>query len=424
MRPVEYEAALRTHTYDTALSEIYPDVTMARVRIQDALVAFARHFSDLAGDEAYILSAPGRTEVSGNHTDYNHGAVLAAAINLDMLAVAAPTNNDAVMIYSEGFGVIAASLADLSVRDEEKGTPAALVRGVAADLKARSYAVGGFCAYITSDVLRGSGLSSSAAFEMLLAAICSHLYNGGRVSGKQAAFAGKHAENVYFGKPCGLMDQMACSMGGFVKMDFRDPEAPIVTSIPAIPHGYALCIVDTRGDHAGLTEEYAAASRETASVAAFLGRSNLRELDASTLFENALRVRQACGDRAFLRAAHFFFDNERVFKQADSLLRNDIQTFLALVNESGRSSFMYLQNVYTNRHPHMQPVSLALCMSDYLLNGHGAFRVHGGGFAGTIQAWVPQPMLEAYRKGMDGVFGKGSCAVLSIRKQGIMRLLV
>lgn len=402
------------------LARLYGNEKTARQRISIAANKYLSFFED---EEVQVLCAPGRTEVGGNHTDYNQGAVLAAAVNLDMLAIAAPQPDGRVTLVSEGFGNIELTLHDLAVCESEKETSASLIRGVAYAMRQRGYTIGGFRAYITSDVMGGSGLSSSAAFEVLLAAIQSHLYNAGKLPAREAAIIGRQAENMHFGKPCGLMDQMACAVGGFIKIDFLNADNPEITPIPAMSEGYALCITDTKGDHAGLTEEYAAASREACSVAQALGGSVLRDSCAQALYQNAARIRESCGDRAFLRAAHFYADTARVHRQADALCRGDIEAFLSLVNESGRSSFQYLQNIYTAADSRHQPVAVALCVSEYLLSGRGAFRVHGGGFAGTIQAWVPEDLLEHYREGMDVVFGGGSCAVLGIRQIGMTRIL-
>lgn len=402
------------------IARIYASSAAARARISTAAGKYCMLFAD---EEVQVLSAPGRTEVGGNHTDYNQGAVLAAAVNLDTLAVAAPQQDGRVTLFSEGFGKIELTLDTLAAQPQERETSAALVRGVAYAMQQRGYRVGGFRAYVTSEVMGGSGLSSSAAFEVLLAAIQSHLYNAGKLPAREAAVIGRQAENMYFGKPCGLMDQMACAVGGFIKIDFADADNPEITPIAATPEGFVLCIVDTRGDHAGLTEEYAAASAEAFAVAQALGGRVLRDSNMQALVQNAARIRETCGDRAFLRAAHFYADTARVHRQADALRAGDIPTFLALVNESGRSSFQYLQNVYVAADSRHQPVAMALCLSEYLLACRGACRVHGGGFAGTIQAWAPEEGLEQYRTGMDAVFGTGSCAIPGIRQVGMARIL-
>ncbi len=420
MKATDQIKAIRECKEDAALSCVYAKLSDARERCIAALDAYVKLFSD---EEIGLFTAPGRTEVGGNHTDHNHGTVIAAAVELDMLAVAAPENDGSVELYSEGYGWTKLNISSLAVEPSEAGTPAALIRGVAAAMKERGYNAGGFRAYVTSDVPGGLGLSSSAAFEVLIACILSHLYNGGRVTPTEAAIMGRYAENMYFGKPCGLMDQTACAVGGFICIDFQDPQNPAVRPVPQLAGGYALCIVDTRADHEGLTQEYAAMPGEMHAVARELGGKVLRDVTEAALYENAARVRFACGDRAFLRAAHFFREDARAREQADMLQNGDTDAFLALVRESGRSSYMYLQNVYTAADSKKQPVAAALCLSDHLLQGRGAFRVHGGGLAGTIQAWVPNDILEEYRAGMDAVFGPGSCAVPGIRKTGIAKIL-
>ena len=411
---------LKNGAFDAALSRVYSNIPAARARCAEVAAGFYRQFGE---QEISLFSAPGRTEVGGNHTDHNHGAVLAAAVELDMLCAASPTDDGTVELYSEGFGGIQIKISDLAVKQEELETSAALIRGVAAGMQQKGYRVGGFRAYMVSDVLRGSGLSSSAAFEVLLCCIQGHLYNEGRLSPVEAAIISRYAENEYFGKPCGLMDQMACAVGGFVKMDFLDPLSPVVEPIPVATTGYALCITDTHGNHEGLTAEYGAVTVEMRAVAQCLGGEVLRDVTEEALYENAARIRKDCGDRAFLRAAHFFRDHARVQAQADALKNGEAERFLMLVRESGQSSFMYLQNVYLAADAQHQPVAAALCLSERLLNGRGATRVHGGGFAGTIQAWVPEDLLEVYRSGMDAVFGEGSCAAPGIRAVGMARVV-
>ncbi len=406
--------------FDTELARVYSDIPTARARCANIAAGYCKLFGE---QDVFLFSAPGRTEVGGNHTDHNHGAVLAAAVELDMLCAAAPTEDGSVELYSEGFGCIQVNISDLSMKQQEKETSAALIRGVANGMREKGYRVGGFKAYMVSDVLRGSGLSSSAAFEVLLCCIQSHLYNEGRLSPVEAAIISRYAENEYFGKPCGLMDQMACAVGGFVRMDFKDPLSPVVEPIPVATQGYALCITDTHGNHEGLTGEYGAVTVEMRAVARILGREVLRDVTEEALYENAAKIRKECGDRAFLRAAHFFRDHARVEQQANALKNGNVERFMALVRESGQSSFMYLQNVYLAENPQQEPVAAALCLSEHLLQGRGAFRVHGGGFAGTIQAWLPLDLLEAYRAGMDAAFGEGSCAVSGIRAVGMARVL-
>ncbi len=410
---------------DSILLDVYPtDPTEAsRARCERVAAAFCERFGD--AKNAILVSAPGRTEIGGNHTDHNHGRVLAGSVSMDMLACAAPLADNRVEVISEGFPAISISLDSLEPAAEETGTSLSLIRGLAAAFRQRGFAIGGFCAYIQSSVLPGSGVSSSAAYEVLVGNILNHLYNNGRATAIEIAQMSQYAENRYFGKPCGLLDQMACSVGGCVAMDFCDTEHPKVTPIAfdLAKAGYALCITDTRADHAELTDEYAAIPREMKQAAAQLGASVLRETTLQALMQNAKAIRETCGDRAFLRAAHFFREDLRAAEEATALQHNDMNAFLELVRESGRSSYEYLQNVFVPSNATAQPVSVALCMSDLLLQGRGASRVHGGGFAGTIQAFVPADMVEAYRNGMDAVFGDGSCHVLSIRKYGGVKLV-
>lgn len=390
-------------------------------RIEQLGAAFTQAFGDLP---CMLLSVPGRTEIGGNHTDHNHGCVVAGSISLDTLAVAAPMEQDAVCVNSEGYPPLKMDLSDLSIREDEKNTTASLIRGIAAAMKQRGYQIGGFCATITSDVLSGSGLSSSAAFEVLIANIFSHLYNEGRLDAVEAAKIGQWAENNYFGKPCGLMDQMACSVGGAIAIDFKDPSNPEMQrmTLDLAKHHYALCIVDTHGDHADLTDDYAAITREMRKVANLLGHEVLRDCDEQVFAANIAQLRVQAGDRAVLRAKHFFDENRRVAQMTEALNKDDFEGFLALVRASGLSSYRYLQNVFSPSHPTEQAVSMALALSEQLLQGRGAFRVHGGGFAGTIQAYVPLEMLIDYRQGMEAVLGEGSCLTLDIRPVGGVRI--
>lgn len=368
-----------------------------------------------------FFSAPGRTEVSGNHTDHNHGRVVAAAVNLDIIAAAAPTDDGIITVKSEGFDKIdVVDTKDLTVHEEENTHSAALIRGVCAGLKNRGYKVGGFTAYTSSEVLKGSGLSSSAAFEVLIGEILNHLYNDGKVTFVETAKVAQYAENVYFGKPSGLMDQMASSAGGFITIDFADTEHPIIEAMDFDPAdgGCSLCIIDTKGSHAELTPEYAAIPAEMKSVAKFFGKEYLRQLSKETVLENVAVVRESCGDRAVLRALHFFDENERVDKLVAAIKADRFSDFLKLINASGESSYKYLQNVFAASLPHQQSVSLALYMCDTLLAGEGASRVHGGGFAGTVQAFVPKERLDGFIAGIEEVFGEGSCHVLDIRRVG------
>lgn len=366
------------------------------------------------------FSAPGRTEVSGNHTDHNHGKVLAAAVSLDVIACVCQTGDNTIVIKSQGYPEDSVDISDLTVKENEKNTSAALIRGVAAGFKARGYGIGGFKAYTTSNVLKGSGLSSSAAFEVLVGTILNHLYNGGKISAVEIAKVAQYAENEYFGKPSGLMDQMASSVGGFIAIDFADTEKPVITpiSFDLSAQGYALCIIDTKGNHADLTPEYAAIPVEMKSVASQFGKSYLRELTKQDVLDNITDLRNSCGDRAVLRALHFFDENERVTKIAEALEKQDMESFNKGILASGNSSYKYLQNVYANIAPQEQGVSVALNLIEMLLDGEGSHRVHGGGFAGTVQAFVPLKKLENFKSEIEKVFGDGSCYVLDIRPYG------
>ena len=382
----------------------------------------ADEFEKLFGEKpTAFFSAPGRTEVGGNHTDHNFGCVLAAGVSLDVIAAVAPdTEENVITIQSEGFPMDTVNVDDDTIYEEQKNTSAALIRGMSAGFKKNGHNVGGFKAYATSNVLKGSGLSSSAAYEVLIGTILNGLYNEGEVSAVEIAQIAQFAENVYFGKPSGLMDQMASSVGGFITIDFADEKHPVIDSVKFdfTKSGHALCIVDTKGNHADLTPEYAAIPVEMKSVAAFFGKKVLREITKEQLLENICAVREKCSDRAVLRALHFFDDNERVGKEASALSEGDFDAFLSLINESGDSSFKYLQNIYASSAPNEQGLSLALYLAKQALGGEGACRVHGGGFAGTIQAFVPEKKLEAFKAEMERVFGEGSCYVLSIRPVG------
>lgn len=367
----------------------------------------------------YIFSAPGRTELGGNHTDHQHGLVLAAAVTLDTKAAAAENNDGCIRVISEGYAPVTVRLNELEMQPEERNTTAALVRGVAAGFLRRGYGVRGFDAYVVSDVLPGSGLSSSAAFEVLIGTVINAL-SGGALSPAEIARIGQYAENEYFGKPSGLMDQTASAVGGIVAIDFADPGAPVITPVEFdfAGCGYALCIIDSGADHAELTEEYAAITNELTAVCRVFGKEHLREVDEHEFYARIAEVRRAAGDRAALRAAHVFNENKRCAVETASLGNGDFERFLQLVSESGRSSWMYLQNVIPAGSTARQELAFALLLCERLLGGRGAFRVHGGGFAGTVQAFVPVDMLENFRAGIDAVLGAGSCHVLSIRREG------
>ena len=372
-----------------------------------------------------VFSAPGRTEIGGNHTDHQHGEVLAASINKDAIAMAAPREDGRVNILAGGFGKTSIGPGELDIREDEKGTTSALIRGVLAGLKDAGFESGGFDAYVTSDVLIGAGLSSSAAFETLVGTIVSGLYYDMKISPVEIAVAGQYAENVFFGKPCGLMDQMACSVGGLVHIDFEDPADPKVDEVECDPAGMGLllCITDTKGSHADLTDEYAAVPYEMKQVANLLGRDVLRHVTLDDITDNISMLRSKAGDRAVLRAIHFVNETKRAGAEAEALRRGDTAAFLELVRQSGDSSFKYLQNVYSNRDVTSQNVSLALAVSESMLGPGEAARVHGGGFAGTIQAFVKTENAGRYKESMDKVFGEGACEILAIRKYGGIRVL-
>ncbi len=367
----------------------------------------------------YLFSAPGRTELGGNHTDHQLGRVLAAAVSVDTVAAVAENGEPLIRVLSEGYPLCEISLDSLSVRATEYGSTAALIRGIAAGIEARGCTVPGFDAYVTSRVLPGSGLSSSAAFEVLIGTVINHLSSCG-LTPLQIAQLGQYAENVYFGKPCGLMDQAASSIGGVITIDFADREAPQVEhlSLDLARYGYALCIIDSGADHADLTDDYAAIPGELGAVSRVFGKEYLRQVPEEAFYARLNEVRSAAGDRALLRAVHIYEDNRRVTEQVAALKAGDFDRFLALVRASGRSSWTLLQNVVPAGYTVHQDLAVALTLAEKLLGGRGACRVHGGGFAGTIQAFVPLDMLDAFRDHMELYLGAGSCAVLNIRPEG------
>ncbi|MCR5040892.1 MAG: galactokinase [Clostridia bacterium] len=400
-----------------------------RLRAEERIKSLAELFSEIYpeqdGKECVIVSAPGRTEICGNHTDHNNGKVMAAAVDLDAICCAVRTDDMTVRVKSAEYAKIdVVDLKDLEPQPEETGRSAALIRGVAARFVQLGYKIGGFDAVTMNDVFSGSGLSSSAAFEVLIATAMNHLFNDGVISAPEIAKIAQYAENAFFGKPCGLMDQMACSVGGFVKIDFADPASPVITPIAFDPaeYGYTLCITDTRADHADLTEDYAAIRGEMEAVAAVFGKKCLREVDEDEFISNIARVKETVSERAVLRALHFFAENRRVDLAADALENGDFDSFKAVIIDSGESSYKYNQNVFSSTKPTSQPVSLALALSERVLRGKGAWRVHGGGFAGTIQAFVPDGLLDEYITTLEAVFGPGACHVLSIRALGGCRI--
>ena len=370
--------------------------------------------------EAGLYSAPGRTEIGGNHTDHQHGRVLAGSVNIDMIAAAAPNDKNQLRVQSEGYDLCVIDLNDLEARKEEENTTAALLRGECAAFTQRGAKLAGLDIYISSNVPKGSGVSSSAAFEVLIGVILNDCFMAEKVSPIVIAQIGQWAENVYFGKPCGLMDQMASSVGNIITIDFASPAKPVVepVAVDFSKAGLALCILDSGADHADLTDEYAAIPAECRAVAAVCGGEVLRDVPFETFLAKLPECRRQCGDRAVLRAFHIYADNDRVAKQVAALRDDDFDTFLRLVNESGRSSWEYLQNVIPAGYKEHQEVGVTIAAAKHLLGGKGAVRVHGGGFAGTVQAFVPVEMLTEFKAGMEAILGEGRCHVLSIRPEG------
>ncbi len=415
----EVKNTIENGGFDSALVRVYGEKELDAQRQRYAELCSFYEDALGEGENIRFFSAPGRTEVCGNHTDHNHGQVLAAAINLDAVACASKNDSGIIRVFSKGYPGDTVDLNVLVPQENEKDKSVALVRGVAARFVQLGYKIGGFDAVTVNNVLKGSGMSSSASFEVLVGTILNYLYNDGKISPVEIAQIAQYAENVFFGKPCGLMDQMACSVGSFVEIDFADPEKPIITPVEFdfASCGHSLCIVDTRADHADLTDEYAAIRREMEAVAGFFGKKCLRDTPEEDVLANLGAIRDKLGERPLLRALHFYEDNRRVEKEAKALKDGDFERFKTLVIDSGNSSYMYNQNVFSVSSP-AQPVSLALAVSHRLLEGKGAWRVHGGGFAGTIQAFVPNAMLEKYKNTMEGIFGKGACYVLSIRPFG------
>ncbi len=397
----------------------------ARARYINAIGKFEKLYG---GDrQINLFSVSGRSEISGNHTDHNHGCVIAASIDLDIIAVASPTEGSVIRIKSEGFPEDTVDFSAYNAPVAEKfGSSESIIAGMAEGIAKEGYKIGGFDAYTTSNVLKGSGLSSSAAFEDMVGTILSHLYNDGKIDNVLIAKLAQYAENEFFGKPCGLMDQVACAAGGMVFIDFNDPKAPVIEKLDfdLSAKGYNLCIVNTGGNHADLTGDYAAVPAEMKAVAAHFGKKVLRELDEVTVLANIPALREKVGDRAILRALHFLSENKRVAEITKAIKADDLDSFFSGIIASGRSSFCYLQNVYTTKNVEEQGLSLAICLAEGFLSGKkAAFRVHGGGFAGTIQAFVPTDEVEGFKSLMDSAFGEGACLVLRVRRDGAVRVL-
>ena len=426
MKTLEMKQYIAEGGIDKTLTHIYGEaaVEMQKARYSNAIDEFAAIYG--ADREITLYSVAGRSELSGNHTDHNCGCVVAASIDLDIIAVASKRDDSVIAIKSEGFPEDVVDFAKYNAPIESKfGSSESIIAGMVQGFLKDGYLVGGFDAYTTSNVLKGSGLSSSAAFEDMVGNILSHMYNDGKVDNVEIAKLAQYSENVFFGKPCGLMDQVACAVGGIVAIDFKDPKAPVINKVDfdISAAGYNLCIVNTGGNHADLTDDYASVPSEMKAVAAYFGKSVLREVDEAEFYANIAALRESVGDRAILRALHFFGENKRVASQKASLDAGDLDAYFAQVIASGKSSFCYLQNVYTTKNLKEQGLSLALCLAEgYLASKKAAYRVHGGGFAGTIQAYVPMADVDGFRAIMDGVFGEGKCIVLRIRPEGAVRI--
>ena len=410
----------KTNKHNQLLEDLYEDSSLVDYQ-KDRYANALDKFIELYGDENIsIYSAAGRSEISGNHTDHQHGCVLAGSINLDAIGVVA-RQDDVINVVSDSFNIKPIYLNDLDKKDEEEGTSEGLIRGVVSKLKELGYNIGGFKAFITSDVLVGAGLSSSAAFETIIGTIIDGLYNDMSIDMVTIAKVGQYAENVYFGKPCGLMDQCACAVGGLISIDFKDTEHPVVKHVDVdfSKYDHSLCIVDTKGSHADLTDAYGAIPTEMKDVAHYFGKEFLREVDEKEFFDHLADVRAAVkNDREILRAIHFFKENARVPQIVEALNNDDFDLFKKLIKESGNSSYKFLQNVYADFDYKNQAVSAALALSEIVLGDHGVARVHGGGFAGTIQAFVENDFVVEYKSQIEKLFGEGSCHVLKVRKLG------
>lgn len=416
---------IQSGDFDDRLLDIYVDENVLDYQ-KERYIKAIKKYEELYGEgEVEIYSAPGRSEVGGNHTDHQRGQVLACGLNLDVIAIVSKTDDNIIKIVSDDYNIKDINVNDLSKKDSEENTSESLIRGVAKRLMDEGYTVGGFKTFMTSDVLRGSGMSSSAAFEVAIGTIISGLYNNMEISPVFIAQASQYAENVYFGKPSGLMDQMASSVGSLVNIDFKDTKNPVIKKVDVdfAKFSHSLCIVDTKGSHADLTPEYAAVPIDMKKVAAYFGKEVLREVDEDKFYANISDIREKVGDRPVVRAMHFFFDHNTVTKEVNALEAGDFEEFKKHISASGNSSFKYLQNVYPASDVANQGLSVGLGVSERILDGKGAVRVHGGGFAGTIQAFVPNDMVSEYREEMDKLFGEGSCHVLKVRKYGGMKVL-
>jgi len=405
---------------DPKFTELYgaDNVLASRDRYINAIDKFTELFGER--DNLALYSAPGRTEIGGNHTDHNLGKVLAASINLDVIAIVSQTDTNTITVKSEGHSKNVVDISNLSANASEFGNSTALIRGIAAKFAETGKSIGGLDAYTTSNVLKGSGLSSSAAFSVLIGTILSGEFNQMTVNPVEIAQIAQYAENVYFGKPCGLMDQTASSVGGIISIDFADNANPIIKKINVdfAKSGYALCIVDTGGSHADLTDEYASIPTEMKSIAAHFGKEVMRQVTRGQVLANAKQLREQFGDRAVMRALHYLDENQRVDNQQSALESGDFDEFKRQIIKSGNSSYKYLQNIYTNKDVAAQGLSLALYLAESLLEDCGAYRVHGGGFGGTTQNFVPLELTAKFKQEMESVFGVDSCHILQIRNIG------
>ncbi len=423
MNAEEWKSKLNTQEYTDKLAYIYActgeETELYKGRLCEVIDGLEEHFGKK--EDIRLFSAPGRTEIGGNHTDHQHGCVLAASLNLDVVGAAAKNGTKKVRVLSKGYTMDVLDLNNLDINKNEYDKAISLIRGILRCFSDMGYKLEGFDAYTVSSVLKGSGMSSSAAFEVLIGTIINYMFANGEVNAVEIAKMSKFAENVYYNKPSGLMDQMASSVGSVVSIDFASEEKPVVKKVEFdfTKSGHALCIIDSGANHADLTCEYAAVPEEMRAVAAYFGKNALREVKADEFYKNIAALRAALkNDRAILRAIHYFNDSDRAIAEAAALERNDFEAFLKLICESGASSFMYLQNIYAASQPKEQAVSLTLAVCQKLLAGRGAFRVHGGGFAGTVQAFVPNDMLDEFKTGIDTVLGEGACHILSIRPVG------
>ena len=416
MQASQFIQAIKNGSYDKSIKALYPNKDINEKK--DRIIKLANDFTELYGDlDATFFSVPGRTELTGNHTDHNNGRVLAASVDIDIIAIAAKVEGETVRIKSVGYREDSVDISSPTPETVRKGSSSAIIAGIADYFKKQGYGYGGFYAHTTSDVMTGSGLSSSAAFEVMCARIFSEFYNNGEISAMELAKAGKYAENEFFGKPCGLMDQAACAHGGCLWMDFENNQNPKTEKIDfdLSKYGYSLCIVNTGGNHADLTDDYAAVPAEMKSVAALMGKPLLRACDEEDFISRISYMRSIVGDRAVMRAMHYFAENKRVDVQKKALIDGDIDEYLAQVTLSGNSSFKFLQNVYTNKNVSEQGISLALAITERF---GATCRVHGGGFAGTVQAYIKNERVDEYKKAIEAIFGENSCQVYTIRPYG------